>query len=331
MVKTVVKYDGALSKMRMFRRPDIIWKVFAAFFLLECSLMTSDLSALDNHLSDYQQQTEDFFEELRKIEEGSDTQKAIVEVAGNNGGLLLAFLDDMIATSAHFSYQEFNNPTLEPAENFVQRWSVIQDQCESCDSLRPIFNRILIEFSQSLKPGASGINPLSGIYNFYLDMSHKDLNGFETLFQFAWLKPQVRRTRVYEEKKISGAGKEDEVFVKQRKVIKTVDNRVVFAEFILKNKPAFITAVFQEISILHKALKEMEQSGADPDAIRLVRHLVTMVNQEIELSWNNGDLSDFSYQFLHNPDFQIKNTAISKHPLLKPPYSPNEFNVLQYY
>ncbi len=163
-------------------------------------------------------------------------------------------------------------------------------------------------------------------------MSNKDLNGFQSLFSIPWPDAQTRRLRVHEKKTIRGHAKENDVFVQERLVIESVNNFVVFTEYVLNDNPEILIGAFQEISILYRALEEMERDGVDPQAVALVQNYIDIIERELEAAWNTGsDLGEFLKAFYNDPDFQARSLAFLKHPLLKPPYSPNAFKVIPYY
>jgi|GEM_PF-6849177 len=294
-------------------------------------LFPSNLTAVGTHQMKFQQQTNKFFYYLDRVAENKTAQQSIETSTDDHQSLLNAFLDDLINTMALFEQQDVLSPDLSPAQNFVERWKDVGGDCESCTESFAVIQRILDHLSLQMTSRANGTSPLSGLYGFYQDMAQQDLGGFESLFQFVWPDPQMRRTWVYEKKLIRGFGKEEGTYIQERHVRKEVNDQVVFEEWIRDDHLTSFGCAPQEISFLHQALREMKQDSADPDAINLVQSLVDLLDQEIQVAWHTGDLADFSYQFLHNPDFQARQLAISKHPIMKPPYSPHQFEILKYY
>lgn len=272
-----------------------------------------------------------FFSNLVKVSENAESRRAVQESAELNPGLLTTFLNDMVEATAAFEKQNFTEPSLDPAQDFVNRWSHIASDDSSSAVTQIVFERILEKFLDSLTYDKNQGGPLSGLFRFFQTMSQKNLNGFEALFQFSWPEPQKRRLWVYERKLVTGKGREEDTFVQTRYVVKTVDNFAEFVEFIADNKLAYLMTTFQEVTLLNQVLEEMDRDGASPEALQFIQSYIDLINQELALAWVNGDLDPFLKQFFSNPDFQAKNLVFLKHPLLKPPYRPDEFKVLPYY
>lgn len=272
-----------------------------------------------------------FFNTLSTVSRNPDSKKTVKAFTENYPGLLNAFLNDLVETASDFEQQEFLNPSLKPAEDFVARWSGAYQGDPQAMIFFPILERLLQDFSVSMKQKNTAGGPLANLFQFFQRMSQKKMAGFEKLFEFSWPDPKTRRLHVYERKTITGYGKEGDIFIHERQVIQTVDNFATFVEFIMQDQFVYVMVTFPEISILHQALIDMEWEGADPDAVLLVKYYCDLISQELELAWNRGELNHFFKDFLTNPDFHAKNLAFSKHPLFKPPYSPDEFSVLPYY
>jgi hypothetical protein len=272
-----------------------------------------------------------FFNTLRTVSRNPESKKTIKAFTENHPGLLNAFLNDLIETASAFENQEFLNPSLKPAQDFSAKWSVAYQGDPQAMIFFPILERLLQDFSVSMKQKNTAGGPLSNLYQFFQLMSKKNMGGFEKLFQFSWPDPKTRRLHVYERKTITGYGKEEDIFIHERQVIQTVNSFATFVEFIFNDQFVYVMVTFPEISILHQALIEIERDGEDLDAFLLVKYYCDLISQELELAWNRGELNHFFKDFLTNPDFHAKNVAFSKHPLFKPPYRPDEFSVLPYY
>lgn len=307
-------------------------KFIASLLILDLCLFPQTLSAFDNStIPDQSSHIERFFDDLSLIVKDHDSLEAVQDAIKDKTGILTIFLNDMISVMAEFEAQKIENPNLTPAENFVKRWSNIDEICNACDTFFPVLERILFKFSDAMENTIDTGNPLNGVTNFYQKQSTKDLDGFEALFQLPWPEPENRRLHVFEIKKDKISKGFDQSFIIQRQVIKSINGKIIFAEFILQDELAYIYVADQEITILHEALTKLLKDNINLDAIQFVQHYIDLITKELNLALQNGDLDDYTYKFLHDPVFQARELAISKHPLLKPPYSPTEFEVLKYY
>jgi len=308
-----------------------IGAIIVMLMVSQWSLFPSSLAAIGPNQTLFQQRTQDFFNHLDRTIGNDRARNSIEQSTNGHLSLLTAFLDDLINTMAAFEHQDVLKPDLTPASELVERWRHLGDSCESCGAIIAVIQRILDHLSTQMSAQGNGSSPFSTLYGFYQNIAQQDLGGFESLFQLVWPEPRMKRTQVYEKKLIRGTGKEEGTFVIDRRVVQKVDGRVVFAEWIGDNQLMAFDCAPQETSFLHQALREMRQDAADPDAIRLVESLVGLLDQEVVAAHNTGNLNDFAYQFLYDPDFQSRQIALSRHPLMKPPYSADQFQILKYY
>ena len=294
-------------------------------------VMSAPGQSLDSGVNTAAHRSSSFFDRLTAVSGEKKVQATVSRLADSYPGILNAFLKDIVETAAAFEQQDVLNPDLTPADHFVNRWSYLGEQCESCDFLDPVFGTIIDEFAAYVSAEPNNGDPLGGLFRFFQAMSQRDLNGFEQLFQLVWPQERTRRLRVYERKTVRATGREEDVFIHERRVVQTDNDTVTFREFILNNRLESLAVIFQDISVLHTVLSDMQDQGADPDAIGLVQSYVDLIANELEEAWNNGALDPFYRDFLTDPDFQARHLVMFRHPLLKPPYHPAEFQIFSYY